>query len=67
MKKLIIIISVITLISCERVGDYQCVCYKNVGSDSTSYELYNVKNKKTMAESYCKSLSMPDRPCDMVK
>ena len=65
MKKLISILFLVTFISCERVRDYQCVCYTNLGTDSVSYEIYNVKNKKSMAEYYCESLSMPKKPCNI--
>lgn len=57
MKKLLKISLLISLISCERVRDYQCVCYYNINTDSVKYELYNVKNKKSLAESYCSSLT----------
>ncbi len=63
MKKLIFL--TLTLISCERVQDHTCACYENLGTDSVSYELYHFKNKQTMAESYCKSLSMPQKPCNL--
>ena len=63
MKKLIFIIFLVTFFSCERVGDYECVCYDK--TDTTKHETYRVKNKRTMAESYCKSLSMPNRPCNL--
>ena len=57
MKKFLKISLLISLFSCERVRDYQCVCYYNKNTDSVKYELYNVKNKKSLAESYCYSLT----------
>ena len=66
MKKNIhIFLLLLTLFSCERTQNHKCVCYDNIGTDSTTYETYNVKNKKTLTESYCKSLSMPQKPCNL--
>lgn len=65
VKFKILIISLIILTSCNRIHEYNCVCYDNIGTDSVSYETYITKNKKIMAEQYCESLSMPGRPCSV--
>lgn len=63
MSKIKYISIAMLLFSCNRINQYDCVCYNDIGSDSVSYETYVTKNKKAIAETYCQSLSTPNRPC----
>lgn len=56
MRNLIKISFLVFLISCERIRDYKCICYYKSEQDSIKYETYNVRNKKSLVKSYCKSL-----------
>ena len=64
-KKILIIIILITIQSCQ-VKEYECVCYYNEG-DKISYDKYIVKNNKFDSEKYCSSLSTSDRNCMITK
>lgn len=51
------------LFSCNRVKQYDCVCYYNIGTDSVSYESYVTKNNKLNAKKYCDMISTLETPC----
>ena len=51
------------LFSCNRVKQYDCVCYNDLGTDSVSYKSYVTKNNKLDAEKYCDMISTPKTPC----
>ena len=57
MKNLIIISVLLNLFSCNKVKEYQCVCYYGIGTDSVSYESYVTKNNKIDSEKYCDMVS----------
>lgn len=63
MNKIKYIITLLLLTSCNRINQYDCVCYSGIGSDSVSYESYVTKNNKLDAYKYCDMISTPTRPC----
>jgi len=63
MNKIKCVLLIMLLVSCNRVKQYDCVCYNGIGSDSVSYETYITKNNKLDADKYCDMISTPTRPC----
>ena len=67
MNKIKYFIISILFVSCNKINQYECVCYDNIGTDSVSYESYVTKNDKVSAEQYCTMISTASRPCWIVE
>lgn len=65
MKKIISILIVIFLtLSCEKIGNYECVCYIN---NTQEYDKYSILNKKEESKQYCYSLSTESTTCKITE
>ena len=61
MKGVRFVLLVILLISCEKRGIYECVCYQT--SNPSNYTKYVVKNTYTESYNNCKLLSNEKQTC----